>query len=70
MKASDMIIYLQSIINTYGDCNIYKWNDYKMIHELIDNPLYMTLNQYNKKLGENCKEYKEDFEKIVGNIII
>ena len=69
MKASELIVYLQTIVQIYGDCELYHWDSMYMKHIPLDNPKYVTDNHYNQKLANECPEYAENFNNIKNNII-
>lgn len=70
MKASELLIYLQSVIQTHGDCELYHWDPINMKHIGINDVKYITDIYYSEKLGNECPEYCENFNNIKGNIIL
>ena len=69
MKASELIVYLQTIVQIHGDCNLYHWDSNYMKHIPLDNPKYVTNIHYSKKLANECPEYTENFNNIKNNVI-
>lgn len=69
MNISKLIKSLEEIKNKHGDCEVFYWDVYHLVHNPIEYVIYQTEENFREDLVD-CKQYVNDFERTKNNVIL